>query len=551
MMSFVHCTICSSTLTFISCSVAAFLVWFIVSYLKKPQKKSHPLVYYHKGFPIIGSLFDFTPGAFLKTAIDYPKKYGDIVQYNLLGKTGWLITDLALAKEIWSKRPKFFRRMRSLEYGAEVLDTKRGLFQSNGVVWQHVRKTTAPFFSHQNVMNKFDKIVEEMFCWIERLDQESNIIPTEDKINAASETSPSADVSPSSNIVDMKFQAFSLTIRVITIVAFGLSTNDPISLYFFSSQFMKDMEACFRFSIESALFFLPRWSWKWFPDKLQFENSAKNAINRMTTAAQGIIDYKRAMIKKEGASYAGTSMLDSLLIRADEEKEKALSDEDIMAQIKISYFAGSDTTAVVISWISYFFAINPVLRGEVRAEAEKMIFLSENGKRKTRKEITSSLSAEIISKLSLTSVCVKEVLRLCGPASTDGNQTASEGEPVTLSNGVIIEPHDIVFVNMDGIHMCDKVIDDPFSFNPKRWLVEDENKLRALESHFVPFGYGPRICPGMQLALYEAALATAFLAYFYDISLACSNDEIVRVRSFTAAPNKMPILLSKANDIKK
>jgi cytochrome P450 len=271
----------------------------------------------------------------------------------------------------------------------------------------------------------------------------------------------------------------------------------------------------------------------------------------MTTAAQGIIDYKRAMIKKEGASYAGSSMLDSLLIRADEEKEKALSDEDIMAQIKISYFAGSDTTAVVISWISYFFAINPVLRDEVRAEAEKVIFLSENGKRKTRKEITSSLSAEITSKLYLTSACVKEVLRLCGPASTDGNQTTSEAEPVTLSNGVIIEPHDIVFVNMDGIHMCGKVIDDPFTFNPKRWLVEDENKLRILESHFVPFGYGPRICPGMQLALYEAALATAFLAYFYDISLACSNDEIVRVRSFTAAPNKMPILLSKANDIKK
>jgi cytochrome P450 len=173
------------------------------------------------------------------------------------------------------------------------------------------------------------------------------------------------------------------------------------------------------------------------------------------------------------------------------------------------------------------------------------------GKERQEKKFTSFASAEIISRLSLTSACVKEVLRLCGAASTDGNQTASESEPVTLSSAVIIEPHDSVFVNMDGIHMCGKVIDDPFTFNAKRWLVEDENTLRTLESHFVPFGYGLRICPGMQLALHEAALATAFLAYFYDISLACSNEEIVRVRSFTAAPNKMPILLSKANDIKK
>jgi cytochrome P450 len=539
---------CSSTVCWIYCSITTLIVWLFTSYLKKKPEKSHSTVYYHKGYPIIGSLFDFTPGAFLKTAIEYPKKYGDIVQYTLFGKTGWLITDLTLAKEIWSKRPKFFRRMRSLEYGADVLDTKRGLFQSNGSLWQHVRKTTAPFFSHQNVMNKFDKIIEEMFCWIERLNEDGDACSDGNKGNLA-ETSIPIDRS-TSRFVDMKFQAFSLTIRVITIVAFGLSINDPISLYFFSLQFMKDMEACFRFSIESALFFLPRWTWKWFPDKLQYETRAIEAIDRMTTAAQGIIDHKRALIRKEGSSYTGSSMLDSLLVRSDEDKEKALNDDDIMAQIKISYFAGSDTTAVVISWISYFFAVNPSLRDEVRAEAEKVMFLSvDEGKRKTRKEISSTMSTEIISKLSLASACVKEVLRLCGPASTDGNQTTSETEPVTLSNGVIIGAHDIIFVNIDGIHMNEKVIDEPMTFNPKRWLVKDEEQLRILESNFVPFGYGPRVCPGMQLALYEATLATSFLAYFYDITLACSKDEILRVRSFTAAPNKMPVLLTKVNQL--
>jgi cytochrome P450 len=545
----------SRLFSWIFCFVVAFLLWAFFFVLRKPSK-SNSLVYYLKGYPIFGCIFDFTPDIFLKTALEYPKKYGDIIKCKFLGKTGWLITDLTLAKEIWSKRPKFFGRLRSLEYAGIVLNTRKGLVQSNGALWQRLRKRTAPFFCQQNVMKKFDKIVEEMFCWIERLDQNDGINSDQNNAdileNSTTNFSSSSDKS-TSRIIDMKYESISLTVRIITIVAFGLSTNDPLSFYFFSLQFMKDMEDCFRFSVESALFFLPRWCWKWFPYKLQYEISAKEAIDRMASAAQKIIDHKRGLIRKQGSTYAVSSMLDSLLLCAEEERERSSTDEEIMTQIKITYFGGSDTTAVVISWISYFFAIYPTLRDEVRQEAENVIFLSinrEDGtRRKTRKEITSSLSFNITTKLPLTSACIKEVLRLCGPASSDVNQTTNETEPVTLSIGIVINPQDIVFVNKDGIHMNEKVFDHPTNFNPKRWLVEDEEQLRILESNFVPFGYGPRICPGMQLALCEATLATAFLAYFFDISLACSKEEIIRVRNFSAAPNKMPVLLTKVNKI--
>jgi cytochrome P450 len=432
------------------------------------------------------------------------------------------------------KRPKRFRRMSTLEYSSAVLNTRRGLFQSNGTVWNHIKKSTAPSFSNQNVMNKFPKVVEEIILWIERLSDNSQ---AREGKSVSSTTS-----------IDMKYQAFSLTIRVITVVAFGLDTTDPVSSYFFSSQFMKDMETMFRFSVESALFFLPRWCWKCISSKYQYEIAAREADQRMVKACQDVINHKRQLMNSLSSNYNVTSMIDSMLTKAQEDKENSLTDEEIMANIKTIYFAGSDTTAVVISWISYFFALYPFICEEVRAEAESVIFSGKGGK-KTRKEIVSSISFDVISKLPVTSACIKEVLRVCGPASTNGCQVADENDSVTLSNGIVIDRGDIVWVNMDGIHMDESIFKNPNEFNPHRWLTKDEDELKHLESHFIPFGYGPRICPGLSLALHEAVLAAAFLAYHYDIALNCPKEEIVRIRSFTATPSKMPLLLTKVKEI--
>jgi cytochrome P450 len=72
------------------------------------------------------------------------------------------------------------------------------------------------------------------------------------------------------------------------------------------------------------------------------------------------------------------------------------------------------------------------------------------------------------------------------------------------------------------------------------------DKLEQMEAHFMPFGAGPRICPGMNLALYEAVLGTAFLAYFFDFQLNCPAAEVERIKNFACTPNKMPVSITPA-----
>jgi len=62
---------------------------------------------------------------------------------------------------------------------------------------------------------------------------------------------------------------------------------------------------------------------------------------------------------------------------------------------------------------------------------------------------------------------------------------------------------------------------------------------------FVTFGYGPRICPGLQLAMHEALISIITLMHYYELTIACPIDEIVRELNFVTALNKLPVYLKK------
>ena len=125
-------------------------------------------------------------------------------------------------------------------------------------------------------------------------------------------------------------------------------------------------------------------------------------------------------------------------------------DSEIMGNVKVFFLAGSDTTSVVITWAMYEFCVNPVLLKQVQEEVDSVM-----------KGSTDYTTAVMERKLPLCAACFVETVRLRGPVPFALLNTAGT-EPVTLSNGIVVNPGDDVHCNFDAVHM-DPQESDPLS----------------------------------------------------------------------------------------
>jgi len=87
---------------------------------------------------------------------------------------------------------------------------------------------------------------------------------------------------------------------------------------------------------------------------------------------------------------------------------------------------------------------------------------------------------------------------------------------------------------------------DAQSFRPERWL---DGAVRSGSVHntkaFVPFGAGPRFCPGRHLAMLEIKMVIAMLCRNFDVARAPDALPTEEVFSFTMMPKNLFVTLQR------
>jgi cytochrome P450 len=517
------------------------LIVSIIGFIKLNYQKFKSGAIKVKGYPIIGNLIDLLPDNFLNSISYFTKKFGPVVEFFVFSQRFLLISDTKVIKEILMRRPKQFQRSSKSDYPAKLMGfLPSALFSAHDPkIWSRIRRLTSPAFSKINVSNMIISIHSECEKFIK-------------VINKSIEQNEGKKVVL--DIMNM-FQVF--TVRVISSVTFGaeLETGSLAGQYFFTQQFIQDVHDILDFTIEIILFPMPKFFWNLIPSKVVIEREAIKGNNRINVNCQLLADEKRKSLEANKNSPSGSSALLDIILRQggddDGESRKSITVDEIVANVKIFYLAGSETSSIVLSWSIYFLSLHPDVLASVREEVDPLFHslnISEGDPLRLEK------LKEFEAKLDFCRSVMKESMRLRTPASTlffsvheSYKETCIIPWEKELSNQgekkkeLPISPTDEIIISLQGALLDEAIFPDPTAFLPSRWLDSSSGEKDAI---LLAFGFGPRVCPGMGLAISECAVLIAFIAHYFDFTLACPASEIHSVFSFTTKPNKMPMTFS-------
>lgn len=194
-------------------------------------------------------------------------------------------------------------------------------------------------------------------------------------------------------------------------------------------------------------------------------------------------------------------------------------DEDLLAdEVSTMIFAGHETTGLTLFWACYLLANAPAWRRAIRREAR-------------RADLSPSGAASAVGSLPRTRAVVDEALRLYPPAYMTARQAVADHD----LGGVPVRRGAIVLMPFTLLHTDPRLWASPERFDPGRFLGSEKPDRHA----FLPFGAGPRVCIGAQLATSEAVLVLARLLRDNDLVLD-DDGPVMPVGSFATRPNRSP-----------
>jgi len=175
------------------------------------------------------------------------------------------------------------------------------------------------------------------------------------------------------------------------------------------------------------------------------------------------------------------------LIPSEKTKTTAVrewSDRDIVAQCFVFFFAGFETSAVLMCFTAHELMENEDVQQKLFEEVQRV-----------DKELDGKeLNYEAIMGMKYLDQVVSEVLRKWPPAIAVDRECNKDITYEVDGQKVEIKKGDVLWLPTCGFHRDPKYFENPMKFDPERF--SEENKDTIEPNTYFPFGLGQRNCIG-------------------------------------------------------
>ncbi|KAF5176868.1 Cytochrome p450 [Thalictrum thalictroides] len=236
-----------------------------------------------------------------------------------------------------------------------------------------------------------------------------------------------------------------------------------------------------------------------------------------------LIKKKRMIRDLEGTT---DKDLISYLIDAHGENGNVLSDTEIADNVILLMNAGHDTSTSSMMMLMKYLAEMPDCYYKVLQEQREIAMQKKPGE---------LLNKDDIHKMKYSWNVIKEVLRLSPPIVG----TFRKSKVDFTYNGYTVPKGWVVSWITYSTHKDARYFQDPEKFDPVRF---DRDKLTPYT--FVPFGGGPRMCPGNEFAKLEMLVFLHHLVREFRWELEFPN-EIIAVDPMPKSSKGLPVYLYK------
>ena len=449
-----------------------------------------------KGVPILGNLLQIDLQKLHTILEKWSDVYGGIYKFKLANKIVVAISDPALIQNILRDRPETYRRVSSIErVGAEL--GSNGVFAAEGEQWKRQRQVTMQALKPEQ-LRRFFPVMRNI---TERLKNRwSKIADTE-------------------QIIDAQKDWMRFTVDVTTNFAFGYDIN---LLEQESDSFQRHLEKFLPVFNRRANALFPYWHFFKLPSERAMEKSLaiiKDTINMF------VHQTRKKLEQQPDITIEPANFLEALLL-AQDENGHCLTDTEIQGNIITILLAGEDTTAHTLAWLVYLITEHPDVQRKMQLEADAV--LGEDS-------IPQDLST--VEKLNYIEAVAHETMRLKSVAPLF---FIEPNKDVELAGINIPKGTFLMLVNRYSALQKEN-FSHAHEFKPERWLESSSTGCAHNRNASIPFGAGPRFCPGRNLALLEIKMAMAMLCKNFSITRAETEQSVQEVFSFTMMPDKLVV----------